>query len=77
LLEAGRAFIGLGRIFGWQEIALDPSFWQALGKALGWNVTGRQLAMNSKPNWQIWATRFYDLILTGGDTEKFWADLLQ
>lgn len=21
----------------WQEIVLDPSFWQCLGKALGWN----------------------------------------
>lgn len=23
-------------MMNWQEIALDPSFWQALGKALGW-----------------------------------------
>jgi len=25
----------------WQTIALDPSFWQALGKSLGWRVINR------------------------------------
>ena len=55
------------------RIALDPSFWQALGKALGWSEfedeTGHYF-------WRVTAHDFYDLILTGGDTEKFWDDLL-
>jgi|GEM_PF-3869905 len=50
----------------WKDFALDPSFWQALDKGLG-------------ERGYIWDDRarvFYDLILTGGDTDKFWADQL-
>lgn len=46
---------------------LDPTFWQSLGKALGWEA---------RDDWQQNAHRFYDLILTGGDTKKFWDELL-
>lgn len=28
------------------------------------------------PPWRWYSARFYDLILTGGDTEKFWEELL-
>jgi hypothetical protein len=48
------------------EIALDPTFWQALGKALGW----------IKEYWWPRAMKFYDLILTGGDTDAYWNELL-
>ena len=48
------------------EIALDPSFWQSLIKATGWQ----------RP-WERYAHDFFDIILTGGDTEKFWDDLLK
>lgn len=85
------------------EIALDPLFWQSLGKALGWNieihdgcctVCGEPMPEGEtmfnfhgysgncpKPplksrEWNKEAHRFYDLILTGGDTEKFWEELL-
>lgn len=77
------------------HIALDRSFWQALGKALGWGekrykqsvvatlIRGgnhrAHIRMQRKPTpnrWKKEALRFYDLILTGGDTEKFWAELL-
>jgi hypothetical protein len=57
---------------GWNEITyrheqiiLDPSFWQALEKSL-----------KEKHLWRMWAHDFYDLILTGADTEKFWNELL-
>lgn len=67
------------------EIALDPTFWQALGKALGWNE------FEAKESWKNYATgevlkvgrdhreahAFYDLILTGGDTEAYWNELLK
>lgn len=106
-------------------IALDATFWQALGKAFGWgkewgnesnpeiidyriefrsylmkvpddsdrtgiegqiehqrkvNISALRLeqqlkAMVRNPA-NFHAFRFYDLILTGGDTEKFWAELL-
>lgn len=56
---------------GWEEIALDPAFWQALGKQLGWAPMGE--ATVEKGSWFSYAHGFYDLILTGGDTEKFWA----
>lgn len=54
------------------EIALDPTFWQALGKALGW-PTIRSIEGQA---WQRNAHRFYDLILQGQSTEEFWDKLL-
>lgn len=73
-------------------VVLDPLFWQALGKALGWadtfdNVTkGIRFNTNGESVmtevhrgevvWQHYVHCFYDLILTGQPTEKFWADLL-
>lgn len=71
--------------YPWYEhaIALDPTFWQALGKALGWREEEwhptRTYPDGSQKTWAGYmphAHRFYDLILTGGDTEKFWSDLL-
>ena len=50
-------------------LTADPLFWQALGKALGW-----------KPEngfyWEEEALRYFRLVLNGGDTEKFWEELL-
>lgn len=81
----------------WQLIVLDPTFWQALGKTLGWEkkmvvrvgevignfvggnkFVGQEMGFGMHYfNPEIYhAHRFYELILTGGDTEKFWADLL-
>lgn len=61
------------------RIALDPTFWQALGKALGWRTgmtfadifDGRELS-----GWEYHAHRFYDLILQGKDTTDFWKEIL-
>lgn len=63
------------------QIALDPLFWQALGKALEWEE-GKKIY--NRGIWdrsirEIWcenAHRFYDLILTGQPTEPFWDELL-
>lgn len=62
------------------EIALDPTFWQALAKSLGWGETEifrwdgeRMLTMY----WAHQAHLFYDLILRGYSTEAFWQELLQ
>lgn len=76
-----------------KEIALDPSFWQSLGKALGWEKqcefceawfepeNPRHCWCDTKPFWiggHIKRARdFYDLILTGGDTDAYWKELLK
>lgn len=52
--------------------ALDPLFWQALGKSVGWNEHGTKYPSV----WFYQATTFYELILTGGNTDAFWASLL-
>lgn len=58
------------------ETLWDPSFWQALGKALGWRIVGPTKKDNDhNPEWYYRALEFYELILTGGDTEKFWEEL--
>ncbi len=49
-----------------EEIALDPSFWQSLGKALGWQ----------EDRWFEMGKWFCGIIFRGGDTEKFWDELL-
>lgn len=85
-LSARRGTIHIART------ALDPSFWQALGKVLGWgtscwhyNERGlyevyRHPAVcglsSARSQWQIQAQRCYDLILTKQPTEPFWQELL-
>jgi len=70
------------------ELTQSPVFWQALGKALGWGVMGAsrliepiqvvngRAEVGSQPEWQYRAHEYLDLVLTGGDTEKFWKELL-
>lgn len=61
---------------GWQAIALDQTFWQCLGKALGWEHEDTIKPM-SEERWIRYARHFYDLILTGGNIQAFWNDLLK
>ncbi len=59
----------------WPEaVALDAQFWQGLGEALGWSTrdVGRGYS-----GWADTAHRFYDLMLTGQPTEKFWEKVLK
>lgn len=59
------------------DIALDPFFWRALGKVLEWRIVGPTKKDNDhNPEWYYQALEFYDLILTGGDTKKFWEEIL-
>lgn len=70
------------------DAVIDPAFWQALGKVLGWkgyvgethSACGFSGGMDSfnfdGEEWNLNALKFYDLILTNGDTENFWNDLL-
>lgn len=62
----------------WQTIALDLSFWQSLGKTLGWNEhDGALTHFGMEEGWRFHAIRFYDLILTEQDTKVFWDEVLQ
>ncbi len=56
---------------------LDPLFWQALSKALGQNQCNCGKPVCSVREWDSMAHTYFDLVLTGGDTEKFWKDLLK
>jgi hypothetical protein len=63
----------------------DPFFWQALGKALGWKLKvcvvwdwdmSHQYPVTLMPSWEYHALRYHEINLTGGDTEKFWRDII-
>jgi hypothetical protein len=47
-------------------ILLDPLFWQALGRALGWGPS----------MWLYMALPYFKVRLTGASEENFWVDLL-
>src|SRR5947209_7160031 len=69
--------------FSSADMVLDPLFWQALGKALGWGASASDL-INFKTakrkkrgyEWQWHAMNYYLLNLTGGNEEKFWKQLI-
>lgn len=66
----------------WASIALDPAFWQALGKSCGWREeewhptrTYPDGSQKTWPGYMKYVHRFYDLILTGGNVEAFWEEI--
>jgi hypothetical protein len=78
-VEIGDTELEYCKYMMWQAVALDPHFWQALGKELGWpqiSAYSRE-SDNEHETWRMTALSFYDLILTGGDTDAFWRELLK
>ena len=73
-----------------QMFVTSHLFWQAVGKALEWEERYKYYLSfveneccgcsggiyDIKPEWQYHAHQYFDLVLTGGSTEKFWKDLL-
>jgi hypothetical protein len=59
-----------------EVVALDPIFWQALGKSLGWREATHIVKEDIIDDWLKTAHRFYDLILQGQSTDDFWKELL-
>lgn len=62
------------------EIVTDPLFWQALGKALEWEI-GTKVDGNGDTyewpcEWLYRALRYHELKLIGGNEETFWQELL-
>lgn len=56
-------------------IALDRTFWEALGKSLGWYENWNHLTPHGY-KWRDVAAEFYQLILTEADTTAFWKEIL-
>lgn len=52
------------------QTVLDPSFWECLGKELGWGSSPY------KRNWRASANEFYNLILNCEDIDFYWKELL-
>ena len=68
------------------QFIIDPLFWSALGKSLGWGketyedirggYTGTVHKIKSRTlGHEYHAHRFYDLILQGKDTTEFWKEI--
>lgn len=57
----------------YDRMVLDPTFWQALGRALDSKAHYHTMYEIDALTTGI---EFFRLVLTGGDTEKFWAELL-
>jgi hypothetical protein len=62
---------------------LDPLFWSALGKSLGWEVWDKKALEDSvavggkiKYWWQIMWHRFIDHLAEGKDADSFFTNLL-
>lgn len=55
------------------DIVLNPLFWQALGRALGWE---KRWSDTSISVWRYEAQEWFHIKMSGGDEEKFWQELL-
>lgn len=63
----------------------DPTFWMSLGRALGWAEKNYACPTCWKPfthaayieDWKYHALRYFELVLTKGDTEGFLDKLLK
>lgn len=59
---------------------LDPLFWQALGKAMGWeDFEGYDVEgdFSKIEGWRNHWHRFIDHLASGGDAESFFKELLK
>lgn len=54
-------------------VFLDPTFWQALGKARGWR---KDWPTEGSPDWLFHWHRFIDHLAEGKDAESFFESLL-
>ena len=72
----------------WQQIALDPTFWYHLKKAINNNKCtcktpsqakyGHHISCNAYfPHWERVAHDFLHLILKRNDTKQFWNEILK
>lgn len=66
----------LEMVHGW--ILLDPLFWQALGKGMGWENITPLLGENMiAPDWQTAWHKLIDHVASGKSIEDFFANLIK
>ncbi len=72
------------RRFYFSDMVLDPLFWQALGKGLGWEETNNcwgcgydEGATERTPGWKIKMHRFIDHLVEGKGIESFFTELIK
>jgi hypothetical protein len=60
-----------------EETFLDPAFWQALGKAVGWSEETEAVVRYrvTEPAWQSYWHRFIDYLAEGNTAESFFEQL--
>lgn len=57
---------------------LDPLFFQSLGKALGWNITLKNIITGKDiPEWQAQWIAFVEHLIAGKNAEEFFINLLK
>lgn len=59
----------------WAEFVTDRTFWQALGKALGWS--DKDFYENNMVRWFSEWHRFIDHLAEGKDVNEFFTNLLE
>lgn len=77
--------VGYSRVRTFSEVFLDPLFWQALGRALGWQhivhvhkYVGHSLDKEwTEPAWLYHWHRFIDHLASNGDTDTFFQEILK
>lgn len=88
-VDGGYQLMVSGSGVNYGNMILDPLFWKSLGKQLGWlrytrndGDSASNPSIEDMPN-QGWkeshlhhAHQLFNLLLTGGDTDVFWRDLL-
>ena len=57
------------------QIVLQPSFWQALGKELGWDGPG--IKDGYMMRWEIKMDRLMSHLRNGGDIEEYLIELIK
>ena len=57
------------------EIVLDPLFWQALGKSMGWNGVNHLAPEMPTWRWREYLHDFLDHIADGGTIESYFEQL--
>lgn len=62
-----------GVLFNTSSVLLDPHFWQALGKAEGWEYQHDE--NTNYKDWRIVWHSFIDHLASGGDADSFFTSL--
>lgn len=77
----------IGDLVVWEEIALDPLFWKALGKSCNWegyfctdcrDIVDNENALDHRTQ-KLWLWqwhRFIDWLAEGKEADEFFAELL-